>query len=772
MPELVSGTSVDKQANEILAKYKTAKSGSPEAWYEILRTIDLSKVPVEHTQKLMDAAYSGWEGARPFLPAVDERKQGKTNLTIVCEKLGISVEDYHAYSLDNPRKWVVTMLTEMVPMPIKDKNGKPFKLTEENLQHVANLFARDGKIDYEWVKDGGFNPANIFERNAQLTPGHVTLTNRDFYKGTPNDKQYTNKERFEAICQAANFLREQGVKEGQYIPFITRANDEHDIMKYAAMAVGAIPVMLPSTHSPSYMQKDISQFSPERMAPIAIVQDYSDSMSKEDGHNIADSHPIYSKFKDVLPKAVCITKPGNKAKLSSEAKSGGIILTFDEVLEGQSKTFDIVQRKTNDTFLVIGSSGTTETRANESDYHPPKMIGLNGSHYWDYAMSWNLYANLNSEKSLQQVAGPVWMMQELSSFGAAANNSNYHMTDAALTSKEYWQSVADHKLEDVVVSPAVIEAMRKYGILDGIELSVKNFYVSGGKPNHDDMLWLATRVKGGARVFQVMGGTEQDITYGAGPNFTCYLDDTFTMLAPTREVYIAKAGDRLTTTKDPKDKDGINMLAADTEYFILFQPKFVPTGLSIHGENFDNDKKYHHPSKTVENRNGVEVQAREHGDGIEFVPTPDRGPIPYCTGRVDDKLKISGEDISPEQLESCVKGAIISKKLLGVSDVIVTGAKNPKGGQQDVIYAVLVNDDEAGKAFQSEDGKKRLANILKSVIKENLPTKVKVDGVVIYTDKLPRTDNGKPKRKQIQEDWKESQKTEMGYGDRSTVIAR
>lgn len=742
MPALVSGTSIDSQANEILEKYKKVEQ-SPQAWFELLEKVISHSLPIDQIKALYNAAYEGWDekvnGPRIFKQAVDPSVR-KTNLAAAVEKLNekygekLTIENAYDFSVKNPRKWYVTMLRDILDIPLKDNTGKDFRLDEKNLVRVGNLLSKNGELDYEFAPDGWFNPVNAIEKNALKNPDAIARTNADL---NGNVTTYTNKQFFEKICQAANMLVAEGVKPDQFIPISTRMGIEHEVLKYASMAVGAVPVLIPNNIAAGEFEKYLSEMPSNKIAPISIVHDVAETKDGS-GHH----HDLYEKYRQAkgANKFIVISSQSSSEAFQSKLQQGDEIFNFEaKKFLAQPNRFNIVQRKLKDAFSVIGSSGTTTVQKKEGDYTPPKLIEVNGGIYLDYAISWNLYADVKPGEKLSQLAGTAWMMQELSSFGTIANNANYCISESPVVSKEYAKYIEQQKVDVVVLSPKIAEAIQKLGLFDDLDLNVRTFISSGGKSNPDNFLWLGTRVNGGSNLIEVMGGTEQNISCAGVPDFDCVIG-TFNTLEFGRKIFIANSKHDLVK----KDK------ATDTEYFIVMNPECPPLGLSMHGVNFDNTKKYYHKDQVVDG-----AQLREHGDGLQQVYA-NRKPYFISLGRVDDMLKINDQAVAPEQLEDFIREDIKAGRLKGIADVICFGY-NPGNlkSQQDVIYAVQLDNSDSGSFLKNNE--KQICGLIRNAVKNHRPSLAVVDGAMVM-DSLPITATGKSKRAQLRVLWPDNQK--------------
>lgn len=119
------------------------------------------------------------------------------------------------------------------------------------------------------------------------------------------------------------------------------------------------------------------------------------------------------------------------------------------------------------------------------------------------------------------------------------------------------------------------------------------------------------------------------------------------------------------------------------------------------------------------------------GDMFSF----DRDGFWYHQGRADDMLKISGQWVSPAEIESCAMGAD------GIAEAAVVGVAQEDGLTRLVLIAVA-RDPDADRA--------QLADALQATLKANLSI-YKCPRTIRFVDELPRTATGKIQKYRLRE---------------------
>ncbi|WP_255437541.1 AMP-binding protein [Thalassobacillus sp. CUG 92003] len=513
-----------------------------------------------------------------------------------------------------------------------------------------------------------------------------------FWEGDNGDRrQFTFRQLYEDVNQAANGLRNLGVQKGDVVTIYMPMLPETLIAMLAVSKIGAV-------FSPAFSGYKADAVATRIKAADAKVLITVDGFYRRGKENpMKNEADLAADQAPSLEHVVMVERTKQDVNWNDERD-----VTWENMI-AQNDEFETVKTLGYDPFMIIYTSGTTgkpKGAVHSHDGFPVKS-----------AFDAGICMDVTSDDTLFWYTDMGWMMGPFLVYGGLVNGASIVMFEGTPDYPEpdrLWQLVDTYHVTHLGISPTLIRAMMKHGESwpEKHDLSSLKLIGSTGEPwNPEPWYWLFEHI-GHSRVpiFNYSGGTE--ISGGIFGNVLVKPIEpvTFNAALPGMDVAIF-------------DEHG-ESLRHDVGELVLRQP-WVGMTQGFYKENDRYEQTYWNRFKDT----------WVHGD---WVVQDDDGYY-TITGRSDDVLNVAGKRLGPAEVES----VLVDHPSVVESGVI--GIPHEVKGEDAVGFIVLRSD-----VTMTEN--------LKSEIKQHLDHKLGkalAPSKLFAVSDLPKTRNAKVMRRAI-----------------------
>ncbi|WDP92514.1 MAG: AMP-binding protein [Desulfobacter sp.] len=424
---------------------------------------------------------------------------------------------------------------------------------------------------------------------------------------TDEEAQYTYTELAENGNRLLNYLRSQGVEQGNNLYMLTPIVPQTWFATFAGIKAGLVSVPTATTMTEREIQFRFEAYPPDSIIAFEGLTDLVD---------------------DALEKANCTPK----AKIVLGKKEGWVSY---EAIADQAVEAEAAVVKSEDVLFCFFTSGTTGL---------PKRVGHSAVSYPLGHMSTAVVIGIEPGDVHHNLSAPGWAKWAWSSFfspfnvGATATGFNF----TALDIKKYISKVAKYKVNSFCAPPTAWRAF--VGLdLSQYDLSAMKYSISAGEPLNPEVIdqW---REATGCEIRDFYGQTESTCMIGNPP----WMEKKMRLGSfgyPSYMYDVILADDDGTEITDPDVTGHIVVRLSNWRAIGLFQ------------EYIENEEKTKEAFK-----HGLYFT----GDKASF----DKDGYWWFVGRSDDVIKSSDYRVGPFEVESALieHPAVMETAVVGVPD--------------------------------------------------------------------------------------------------------
>ncbi|MCG8686296.1 MAG: AMP-binding protein [Desulfobacterales bacterium] len=453
--------------------------------------------------------------------------------------------------------------------------------------------------NFNWAKEI-FEDIHVKERGDQLA---LIWTDMD----TDAEAEFTYKELAANGNKLLNYLRKQGVEQGNNLYMLTPIVPETWFATFAGIKGGLVSVPTATTMTEREIQFRFEAYKPDVIVAFEGLTDLVD---------------------DALKKANCTPK----AKLVLGQKDGWV--SYPEI-DAETPEAEAAEVKSEDVLFCFFTSGTTGL---------PKRVGHSAVSYPLGHLSTAVMIGLEPGDIHHNLSAPGWAKWAWSSFfspfnmGATATGFNF----TALDIKKYINAVAKYKVNSFCAPPTAWRAF--VGLdLSEYDLSAMKYSLSAGEPLNPEVIdqW---RDATGTEIRDFYGQTESTCMIGNPPWMEKKMRlGSFGYPAPMYDVILA-------------DDDGTEITEPDvTGHIVVRLDRWRAIGLFQ--EYIENEAK---------TKEAFQHGLYYTGDKATF----DKDGYWWFVGRSDDVIKSSDYRVGPFEVESALieHAAVMETAVVGVPD--------------------------------------------------------------------------------------------------------
>jgi acetyl-CoA synthetase len=589
---------------------------------------------------------------------------------------------------------------------IKDFN-ELIRRSTDDIEWFWNAVMEDLKIEfykpYDKIVDlsGGIQ-LPMWCVNGQMNIIHNML---DKYIGTPMQNKAAVRYESEGgtitvmsyrdlwveVNRMANALRKLGFKKGDIIALFMPMIPQIIIAFCAIIKIGGIVLPLFSGYGKDSLAVRINDTA------AAGVVTCDGSIRK--GKKFLMKPVLDEAIKDSpsVQKVVVFRNTGEKVTLNKRD------VFWDDIVTGESHSFDTEHSDAEDTLMLMYTSGTTGKPKGAVHTHCgfPLKSAQDMAHGMD----------IQESDIMFWITDMGWMMGPWEVFGTLILGATMVLYDGSPDYPDMgriWSIVERNGVTCLGITPTLVRMLmaNSTGPIEKYDLSTLRIFGSTGEPwDRESWMWLFQEAgKGKIPIINYSGGTE--VSGGI------LLGNVLTPLKPT-----AFSGPAPGMAADIVDENGNSVRGAVGELVVKKPWIGMTRGFYKDRERYIKTYWSRFPDVWV------------HGD----FAIVDRDDLWYILGRSDDIIKVAGKRIGPAEIETIVMEhpVIMESAAIGVPD--------PLKGQAIVVFCVLRPDKEKTREVEDE---------IKKLIGEKLGKPFMPKAVYAVND-LPKTRNAKIMRRVI-----------------------
>ncbi len=500
----------------------------------------------------------------------------------------------------------------------------------------------------------------------------------------------TYRELDQQVAQAANAMRQLGVKRGDRVGIYLPMLPETAVSFLAVARIGAIAIPIFSGYG--------AEAARTRLADAGATLLVTADGFLRRGRVVA--------MKTVADQALASTPSVERVLVVRRVNNGAAMqegrdVWWDEAVESQAKDSPTEVMESMDPFMLIYTSGTTGRPKGTVHYHAgfPLKAAQDMAHLFD----------LRPGELMFWFSDMGWMMGPWEILGSLLLGATVFLYEGAPDypgPDRLWSMVERHGVTHLGISPTLIRALIPYGEEQVKKHDVSSLRILGstGEPwNPEPYQWFSEVVGGGrAPIINYSGGTEVSGGILGCTVFKPIAESSFNTPAP---------GIKAAVLND----DGEPVIGQVGELAVLAPWPGMTKGFWNDPERYE--RTYWGRFKNV----------WVHGD---WALQDDEGYW-YILGRSDDTLKIAGKRVGPAELES----AAIHHP--AVQEAGAVGVPHEVKGEAPVLFVVPRPEFEGSQELAAEIAEK-VAEVLGKPMKP---------AAVYFVSDLPKTRNAKVMRR-------------------------
>lgn len=528
----------------------------------------------------------------------------------------------------------------------------------------------------------------------------------DKYIGTPTEnksaftwegeegesKTLTYRELYRQVNQAANALRNLGLRKGDAIGLYMPMTPEIVIAFLAIVKIGGIILPLFSGYGVSAVVTRLADADAKALFT-------ADGFFRR-GKPVAMKH-IADEAAEQAPtlKHMIVL---NRANIDIEMTPGRDVW-WHELIPQQSEDAETEKTWAEDTIMVIYTSGTTGRPKGARHTH----CGFPVKAAQDMAFG----TDVRPGHTIYWMTDMGWMMGPWLVFGALILGATFFIYDGAPDypgPDRLWEMVEKHKITSLGLSPTLIRALIAHGEgpFKKHDISALRYFASTGEPwNPDPWMWLFEKVGERKRpIINYSGGTE--------------ISGGIVMGNPVQPLKAcAFSGACPGIAADIFNEDGESIINEVGEMVIKGPWIGMTRGFWKDPKRYEETYWSRWPNVWV------------HGDWA----AKDSDGMWYILGRSDDTIKVAGKRLGPAEVESILvyHPSVIEAGAIGVPHEIK--------GSELVLFCIL-----APGVSGSDDLKKELFQMVVEEMGKPLAPKE-----ILFVTDLPKTRNAKVMRRMV-----------------------
>lgn len=503
-------------------------------------------------------------------------------------------------------------------------------------------------------------------------------------------RQWTYAQLYAEVNRNANALRGLGLGKGDGIGIHMPMTPEIVAAVLAIAKIGAIILPLFSGYGVSAIEARLNgagakalytadgSFRRGKIVPLKATADKADVPT--------------------LEHVIVLKRAGNDVAMVADRDQ-----FYHDLIPQQSPIAAIEPTSAEDILMIMFTSGTTGKPKGTVHTH----CGFPVKAAQDMAFG----TDVHPEDTIYWMSDMGWMMGPWLVFGATLLGASFFLYDGAPdfpAPDRLWQLAADHKINQMGVSPTLIRALIQYGdeMVTKHDRSAIRCFASTGEPwNPDPWLWLFNVVgEGRVPIINYSGGTEIAGGIVMGNPIQPLKPAAFSAACPGMAADVVDENGR-----SVRNAVGELVIRAPwigmTRGFWKDEQRYI----DAYWSRFDN----------------VWV----HGDWAAI----DEDGMWYILGRSDDTIKVAGKRLGPAEVES----VLVNHTAVNAAAAI--GVPHPIKGSAVVCFCVLNPSIPPSNALKAELKAKVAAEMGKPLQPKE----------ILFVNDIPKTRNGKVMRRII-----------------------
>ena len=596
---------------------------------------------------------------------------------------------------------------------IKNANVKSDVYKEANSDRLAFWEKQANRLDWhqkwnqvvdwqipfaKWFVGGKLNASyNCLDRHVKAGLGDRVAF---YFEGEPGDTaRITHKQLLDQVCQAANALKELGVKQGDrvaiYMPMIPQAA----VAMLACARLGAM-------HSVVF-----GGFSADSL--LSRIQDADASLviTADGGYRKGAAFALKPAVDEALKGETNVKNVLVVKRTGQEVSFGEKDIWWHEIVDRQSTDHNPEFFDSENGLFILYTSGTTAK--------PKGIYHTTGGYLTQAAYTHHAVFDLKPESDVYWCTADVgWITgHSYVVYGPLINGATqvmYEGTPDTPTKGRIFELIEKYKVSILYTAPTLIRTWMKWGdeYPNKSNLSSLRLLGSVGEPiNPEAWIWYREVIgKNNCPIVDTWWQTETGAI----------------MISPLPGVTATKPGSAM------RSLPGISAIVVDDEgkvvgngrggYLALNQPwPSMMRGI------------WKEPTRYQETYWSRFKDLYFAGDGAKL----DKDGAIWLLGRVDDVMNVSGHRISTTEVES----ALVSHE--AVAEAAVVGAKDEMTGQGIVAFVILRGGIESAKGDE-------LVKQLRDHVSKEIGPIAKPRQIMVVAE-LPKTRSGKIMRRLLRD---------------------
>ena len=564
----------------------------------------------------------------------------------------------------------------------------------------------------DWYPGGEINVAhNVLDRHAALdmeTRNKVAC----IWEGEPGDtREITYHELHRQSNKVANTLEERGIGIGDTVGLYMPMVPEVIAILYGCFKVGAIAVPI------------FSGFGVDATATRLEESECSVLFTGDGFYRRGSEVHLKESADEAIQEAdTRVDHTIIYERLGTDYARQDRDATWSEAVESQSDDYETKSFPSNQTAMLLYSSGTTGKPKGIVQTHAGVLVQCAKEVYFGF--------DLKPADRLFWVSDIGWMMGSWTLIGTHTFGGTMVMYEGAPDHPEpdrFWEMIDRHSITQFGISPTAIRALRKHGdeYVERHDLSSLRILGSTGEPwDPESWMWFYEQIGGGeVPIMNISGGTEI---------FGCFLMPM--PIQPLKPCTLGGPG--LGMNVDIVNSSG-ESIADDHERGFLVARDSCP---SMTKSLWGGDERYLEEYwSTFE-----DPPMWDHGDWAQ----KDEDGFWFLHGRADNALNVAGRKVGPAEVE----GALMDHD--AVNQAAAVGVPDETTGTAVVTYVIL----EEGVDEDDELREELRAKVGEELGKPFRPREV------LFVEEFPKTQSGKIVRRVI-----EATYTGEDLGDMSSI---